>query len=73
MARRVLEQMVHQMGKLELPWGLEAGQVDPVFEVTAAAVRVLAEQLAEPDCSASLAELEAALSGVRQAATLAAR
>lgn len=71
MSRRFLEQVVHDVGELEVPWGLEAGQIDPVFEVTADDVRALTEQLLEPDCSATLAELEAALNGIRRAASVA--
>lgn len=67
MARRFLEQVVHEMGALELPWGLEGGQVDPVFEVTPDDVRALTQQLTEPDCAVTLAELEAALNGIRAA------
>ncbi|HEY8369193.1 MAG TPA: hypothetical protein VIM86_07725 [Thermodesulfobacteriota bacterium] len=66
MARRAaLDEVVHEIGRLELPWDVEAGRLDPVFEVTAEDVRALTETLIEPDCSATLAELEAALGGLR--------
>lgn len=69
MARRVaLDDVMHEIGKLELPWDLEAGRVDPVFEVTVDDVRALTETLSEPDCSLTLLELEAALGGLRAAA-----
>lgn len=66
MARRVaLDSVVHEIGSVDLPWETEAGRLDPVFEVTADDVRALTETLSEPDCSATLAELEAALGGFR--------
>jgi hypothetical protein len=69
MARRAaLDDIIHEIGRLELPWDLEAGHLDPVFEVTAEDVRALTETLAEPDCSVTLSELEAALGSLRVAA-----
>ncbi len=66
MARRVaLDSVMHEIGKLELPWDLEAGRLDPVFEVTADDVKALTDTLNEPDCSATLIDLEAALGGLR--------
>jgi hypothetical protein len=73
MARRVsVEGVMHQIGKLDLPWDLEAGRLDPVFEVTADDVRALTEELLEPDCTATLVDLETALAGLHQAAAPAA-
>jgi hypothetical protein len=73
MARRVaLDEVMHEIGKLELPWDAEVGRLDPVFEVTAEDVRALTETLNEPDCTATLIELEAALAGLRAAAAAAA-
>lgn len=70
MARRVaLDDVMHEMGKLETPRDPEASRLDPVFEVTADDVRALTETLNEPDCSATLAELEAALAGLHAAAS----
>jgi hypothetical protein len=56
-----------EIGTLDLPWDLEAGRLDPVFEVTADDVRALTETLNEPDCTATLVELETALAGMRAA------
>ncbi len=66
MARRIdVGDVVYEMGLLELPWDVEAGRIDPVFEITAADIRALTEELNEPECAVTLAELEAALSGVQ--------
>ncbi len=68
MSRRVgVSDVMHQLGRLELPWELDAGRLDPVFEVTAADVRALTEGLHEPECALTLAELEAALHSVQVA------
>ncbi len=66
MARRVdAGDVVHEIGLLELPWDVEAGRLDPVFEITAADIRALTDELHEPECAVTLDELEAALAGVR--------
>jgi hypothetical protein len=73
MARRVaLDGVMYEVGVLELPWDVEAGRLDPVFEVTADDVRALTETLSEPDCPATLVELAAARAGLGAAATAAA-
>lgn len=66
MARRVdVRDVVHEMGLLELPWDVEAGRFDPVFEITADDIRALTDDLHEPECAVTLDELERALAGVR--------
>ncbi len=68
MSRRVgISDVMHQLGKLDLPWELDAGRLDPVFQVTPTDVRALTEELHEPECALTLAELEAALHSVRAA------
>lgn len=68
MSRRVnVSDVMHQLGRLDLPWDLEPDRLDPVFEITAADVLALTEELHEPECALTLAELEAVLYGVRRA------
>jgi len=68
MSRRVdVGDVVYEVGRLDVSWTGEGACLDPVFEITARDVQALTEELAEPDCALTLAELEAALAAVRSA------